>query len=88
MPLVRAANTGISAVVDSYGRIVGARSDWERPAFLTQPLPPALANHARRWRGMGDWTLAILLLGRRGDHASQSGSDTRLGCAVEHDQGE
>ena len=46
LPLVRAANTGISAVVDAMGRIIG-RMALEKRGVLTLPLPaagpPALA---------------------------------------------
>lgn len=60
LPLVRAANTGISAVVDAYGRTVamlelGAAGIID--TRLPRPLPPTL--YAR----FGDWTaLALVLL--------------------------
>src|SRR5690606_28709483 len=41
LPLVRVANTGISGVVDPYGRVV-ARLDLEEAGFLDAPLPVAL----------------------------------------------
>jgi apolipoprotein N-acyltransferase len=41
LPLVRAAGTGISAIVDPYGRIV-ARLDLNREGVVTGPLPEAL----------------------------------------------
>ena len=60
MPLVRAANTGISAVVDSYGRVVGELGLGEA-GVLDAPLPPALETRTPMAR-LGGWTLAILLL--------------------------
>ena len=60
LPLVRAANTGISAVVDPYGRTL-AMLELGTPGIidtrLPQPLPPTL--YAR----FGDWAaLALVLL--------------------------
>ena len=60
MPLVRAANTGISAVVDSFGRVVGQLGLGEA-GVLDAPLPPALPTQTPMAR-LGGWTLAILLL--------------------------
>lgn len=58
LPMVRAANTGISAVIDSYGRTV-ARLGLGRRDTLDAPLPAAAAPTAyARW---GDWMLLVLL---------------------------
>jgi apolipoprotein N-acyltransferase len=60
LPLVRAANTGISAVVDAYGRTVAMLELGTAGIIdtrLPRPLPPTL--YAR----FGDWTaLALVLL--------------------------
>lgn len=61
LPLVRAANTGISVVTDAFGRIV-ARLPQDEAAILDAPLPPALAEPslARRHGGI---VLTLLLAG-------------------------
>lgn len=70
LPLVRAANTGISAVIDPYGRVLETLSLGRVDVLdtaLPEALPPTL--YAR----LGDWTtlglivlaLAISLVGRR-----------------------
>ena len=61
MPLVRVANTGISAVVDGYGRILKETRLSER-TFLDSPLPTALSKNTLFSR-IGDWGLLVLLLG-------------------------
>ncbi len=59
LPLVRAANTGISAVIDPYGRIV-ARLDLQTSGTIDAGLPRALPP---TWYGrLGDLPLVILLL--------------------------
>ena len=60
LPLVRAANTGISAVVDVYGRVVGQIAQGE-VGVLDISLPGALATLPPQAR-FGDWILAAMLL--------------------------
>ena len=60
IPLVRAANTGISAVVDSHGRVTGELGLGVADV-LDVPLPPALETRTPFAR-LGGWTYAILLL--------------------------
>ena len=59
IPLLRSANTGISAVVDAYGR-VETRSNLEVEAVLDAAVPPALA--ATPFARFGALTLLPLLL--------------------------
>jgi apolipoprotein N-acyltransferase len=63
LPLVRAANTGISAVVDGWGRIV-RRSRLGETAVLDLELPVALSpTPYARW---GNFPVALLLLAALG----------------------
>lgn len=59
LPLVRAANTGISAMIDARGRVTGQLDLGVEGALdrrLPAPLPPTI--YARH----GDWPMAVLLL--------------------------
>jgi len=59
LPMMRSANTGISAVIDAYGRVL-ASLDMEQQGVIDHALPPArAATLYSRW---GDWTLVVLLL--------------------------
>jgi len=59
LPLVRAANTGISAVFDGYGRRVATLGLGEE-GVIDAPLPVALGAPPLYSR-MGDWVLGVLL---------------------------
>ncbi|MFE0752634.1 apolipoprotein N-acyltransferase [Inquilinus sp. NPDC058860] len=68
LPLVRAANTGISGVVDAYGRIRGEIALGEA-GILDAHLPAALPETPyARWGEAGFWLLLLLglLAGRMG----------------------
>jgi apolipoprotein N-acyltransferase len=56
--MVRAANTGVSAMIDAFGRVI-ASLDMEREGVIDHALPPARAETLyARWH---DWTLLALL---------------------------
>jgi apolipoprotein N-acyltransferase len=58
LPMIRAANTGVSAVIDAYGRIL-ASIDMQQQGIIDHRLPPArAATPYSRW---GDWTLLALI---------------------------
>lgn len=58
LPMIRAANTGVSAVIDAYGRTI-ASLDMEQEGVIDHVLPPARgATPYARWH---DWTFLSLL---------------------------
>ena len=58
LPMIRAANTGVSAVIDAHGRVI-ASLDMEEEGVIDHLLPlPRAATPYARWR---DWTLLSLL---------------------------
>ncbi len=58
LPMIRAANTGISAVIDAYGNVL-ASIDMAREGVIDHILPPARgATPYSRW---GDWMLLAFL---------------------------
>ncbi|MGH6914330.1 MAG: apolipoprotein N-acyltransferase, partial [Geminicoccales bacterium] len=59
LPLIRAANTGISAVVDAYGRELG-RVGLGQQGVLDFRLPKPIAEPTPYGR-FGDWIFAIIL---------------------------
>ena len=58
LPVIRAANTGISAVIDPYGRELHSLPLMEQ-GVIDSPLPAAIAPTA--YARLGDWALLILL---------------------------
>ena len=59
LPMLRAANTGVSAVIDAYGRVLAAL-DMQQEGIIDHPIPPARApTPYGRW---GDGTLIVLLM--------------------------
>lgn len=58
LPMIRAANTGVSAVIDAYGRVL-ASLEMQQDGVIDHRLPPAReATPYGRW---GDWTLLALV---------------------------
>ena len=61
LPLVRDANTGISAVIDARGRVTG-RLPLEQEAVLDADLPAPIVGGTVYGR-LGDWPFAVMLFG-------------------------
>jgi apolipoprotein N-acyltransferase len=59
LPMVRVANTGISAMIDGKGRIT-AEIGMNMAAFIDAPLPLALP--ATVYSQRGDWPILLVLL--------------------------
>lgn len=59
LPLVRVANTGISGVIDGYGRVV-ARLELGAQGTLDSDLPAALGNTP--YGRLGNWIVVLLVL--------------------------
>jgi apolipoprotein N-acyltransferase len=58
LPMIRAANTGVSAVIDAYGRVL-ASLDMQQEGIIDHRLPaPRVATPYARW---GDWTLLAMV---------------------------
>lgn len=59
LPMIRAANTGVSAVIDAYGRIL-ASLDMQQEGIIDHRLPaPRTPTPFSRW---GDWMLLSLVV--------------------------
>ncbi|MET0274227.1 MAG: apolipoprotein N-acyltransferase [Phenylobacterium sp.] len=62
LPIVRATPTGVSAIIDAYGRIApGARLDLGQIGVIDAPLPAALKPTI--YNRLGDLPFVVLLLG-------------------------
>jgi apolipoprotein N-acyltransferase len=59
LPLVRVANTGVSAVIDPAGRVLAAIPLGEA-GFLDHPVPAPLP--ATLYARTGDWPVFVVLL--------------------------
>lgn len=78
LPLVRAANTGVSAVIDPYGRVLSrlelnTRGNIDSP--LPQALPPTLYTYARDWPFI---LIVVFLLGWGWHSRRKAASNSRL----------
>ncbi|HEY4342722.1 MAG TPA: apolipoprotein N-acyltransferase [Parvibaculum sp.] len=59
LPIARAANTGISAVIDAYGRVIAEKA-LNTGGVIDAALPPPLA--ATPYARFGDWIFLAMLL--------------------------
>jgi apolipoprotein N-acyltransferase len=59
LPMVRVANTGISAMIDAKGRVTH-RIGMAQAAYVDAPLPPAA--DATPYSRFGDWPVLLLLI--------------------------
>ena len=57
LPMIRSANTGISAMIDATGRITH-QMGLDEAGWIDAPLPPALP--ATAYSRMGDWPIAAM----------------------------
>ena len=87
LPMVRAANTGISAVIDAYGQSQ-AQLGLGETGVLDAPLPPALPRTLYAWAGdllllplvLVAWLLAAgieRVIGRLSDRRSAAAADSQ-----------
>ncbi len=61
IPVIRAANTGISGVIDPYGRVV-AQSKLLEETVVDAKLPKSLANKTV-YASLGHWVVLLILFG-------------------------
>jgi apolipoprotein N-acyltransferase len=60
VPLIRAANTGISGVIDSYGRVI-SKTELGHDAVLDEYIPSPL-GHQTAYGKLGNFVIAAILL--------------------------